>query len=82
MRTTIDIPNEIMERLKAYVDKSGLSMKEVVTKAITLFFSKQSEIAKSKFVLDDCSVDGKGLNPDFQASGWEAIRGAIYDDIS
>lgn len=79
MRTTIDIPDQIMNRLKAHVEKSGLSIKEVVSQAISLYFSQKAEIKKTQFILSDCSVDGDGLSSDFQGKGWESIRDAVYD---
>ena len=82
MRTTIDIPDQIMHRLKAHVEQSGLSIKEVVSQAISLYFSQKAEVKKTQFTLSDGSVDGEGLSSDFQGKGWESIRDAVYEQSS
>jgi hypothetical protein len=78
MRTTIDIPDQIMDRLKAYTEKSGRTLKDVIAQAITLYFSQSAEAKKARFILPDESVGGKGLSPEFQGKGWEVIRDALY----
>jgi hypothetical protein len=31
------------------------------------------------FVLTDASVDGRGLQPEFQGAPWERVRDAVYN---
>ena len=82
MRTTIDIPDHIMSRLKVHIEKNGLTIKEVISQAISLYFSNNLETKKVKFNLSDHSVGGTGLTKEFQDKSWETIREAIYSDIS
>lgn len=38
----------------------------------------EQHAAESQFVLEDASVDGRGLQPAFRDASWEQIRNAIY----
>jgi hypothetical protein len=77
MKTTIDIPDALMARIKAKAAKENTTIKQIVVAAI------QTGLATPKggkpFKLRDCSVKGDGLRPGVDLSDWDSIREMIYE---
>ena len=78
MKKTIDIADPLAERLKQYAKTHGVTLREVVERALTLLLAETGR-RKQRFVLRDASVDGQGLTREFSDAGWETIRTAIYE---
>lgn len=78
MKSTFEIDDDLFERLKAVAHEDGVSMRDVLNSALRRELRDRRR--RSRFVLEDRSVDGKGLSPEFEDSTWDRLRAAIYDD--
>lgn len=77
MRTTVDIPDTLYRELREKAAKESVPMRQMIIGALKLFLKGGANNQKQqRFKLKDQSVDGKGINPDFDS--WEKIRNEIY----
>ena len=78
MKTTIDINDYLARRARALAAKQGTTFRSIVEHGIRLTLD---EAARNKaYQLDDKSVHGKGLQPEFRDRAWPEIREAAYGD--
>jgi hypothetical protein len=77
MKTTVEIPEKILEKAKLYANKKKLTLKEVIIVGLNLLIDPSS-LHNRSYTLPDCSVNGKGISPEFSGAGWAAIRDAAY----
>ena len=73
MKTTIDIPDELMRSLKALAVKRGVPLRVVVEQAFREIVRSSS--VKKAFRLKDCSFGGDGPAPVLE---WSDVREEIY----
>lgn len=78
MKSTFEIDDDLFERLKAVAREDGVSMRDVLNAALRHELAVRAR--REQFVLDDRSVAGLGLSPEFQDASWDRMRAAIYDD--
>jgi hypothetical protein len=78
MKTTIEVADALLERAKALASREGTTVRALVEDGLRLVLRGRREA--NPFRLKDASVDGMGLQPEFQDAGWERIRAAIYED--
>jgi hypothetical protein len=78
MKTTIDISDSIMDRLRARAARDRTTMRELITAALQQFLSPAPKGSKP-FKLPDASVGGNGYAPDIRPGDWDQIRGMIYE---
>ena len=74
MKTTVDIPDELMRRLKALAAKRGVPLRVIVEEAFREILRASS--ARKPFQLPDCSFGGDSAG----ASNleWSDVREEIY----
>ena len=78
MKTTIDINDELAQRVKAMAVRQGTTFRSIVEHGMRLALE---EAARSKpYRLDDRSVQGNGLQAEFKDRNWSEIREAAYGD--
>ncbi len=79
MKTTLDISDPILDRLRARAARDGTSMKTLVNAALRQFLGASGGPRPKKFKLRDASVKGNGLAPGIREGDWEQIRDIIYE---
>ncbi len=78
MKTTLDINDDLAKQAKALASKQGTTLRAIIEQGIRL---KLDEVKTRKpYRLADKSVQGKGLQSEFQDSTWMEIREAAYED--
>ncbi|MEO7036815.1 MAG: type II toxin-antitoxin system VapB family antitoxin [Polyangiaceae bacterium] len=77
MKTTIDISDALFERAKRLASKECTTLRELIEAGLRRELDERR--AKKPFVLRDASVDGTGLQPEFQGATWEQLRDAAYE---
>lgn len=77
MKTTIDISDQLYRTVKRFGIKKQMNFRQIVEAALREFI-KTDSAGEKNFALEDASVDGDGLNPEFQLLGWNGIRDEIY----
>ncbi len=81
MKTTVEIPDALLSRLKAKASKEKTTLRELIRAALTQFLRTQAE-AKKPFKLKDCAVGGSGFAPGLEKDGvidWRKIREIAYE---
>jgi hypothetical protein len=78
MKTTIDLPDELLERGKTVARRDGMTLKALIEEGLHLALRARERRARKAFRIEP--FEGDGLAPEFQAGGWEQIRDAIYSD--
>lgn len=78
MKTTIELPDPLLERAKRLAARDSTSLRELVEAGLRHVL-KERAVRPAPFVLRDARVDGRGLSPEFAAAGWDAIRNASYE---
>jgi hypothetical protein len=76
MKTTIELPDKILLAAKRFGVARKLTLREVILTALHQLLEQPART--QQFQLPDCSVDGTGLNPEFDGAGWTVIRDAAY----
>ena len=73
MKTTIELPDELLREAKSYAARQGVPLREVFEAGLrqVLHPSKRT----SRFQLKTITVQGEGLQIE---GGWPAIRSEIY----
>ena len=77
MKTTVQIPDALLSKAQAIAAREKTTLKALVSEGLQKVLAERQK--KKKFVLEDGSVDGSGLTPEFEGASWEKIREAIYE---
>ena len=77
MKTTIDISDGLFERAKRVASKERVTLRELIEAGLRRELAERC--AKKPFILRDASVDGAGLQAEFQGATWEQLRDAAYE---
>ena len=77
MKTTIDLPEPLIEEAKRIAARDSLTLRELVEAGLRMVLKERR--ARATFKLRDASVDGKGLQDEVQGKSWERIRELVYE---
>ena len=77
MKTTIELADDLVERAKALAVKQRTTLRALVERGLYEVLSADEEPVP--FQLQDASVGGRGLRPEFQSADWHRIRKAAYE---
>jgi hypothetical protein len=76
MKTTVEIPDPLLERTRAVATREGTTLRALVEEGLqAVLRSRQS---RENFVLRDASFRGKGLSPEFARTSWDELRAEAY----
>jgi hypothetical protein len=76
MKTTVNLPDELLRTAQEIARRDSTTVTELIETGLRSEIKQRS--GESTFVLEDASVDGRGLQPAFRDAGWEQVRDAIY----
>lgn len=76
MKTTIDIADDLFLRGKRLARRQGVTLRELVEEGLSGSIARRERGAPFRF--RPVTVKGKGLAPEAEDAGWEAIRQAVY----
>ncbi len=79
MKSTVEIPDPIMQRLREIAAKEGKTLKALIVTALAQFVSPQQGGHRKRFKLEDRSVRGMGLQAGVDLSDWSSLRDLAYD---
>ena len=80
MKTTIHIPDALLTKAQAVAAREKTTLKALVSEGLQKVLTERQ--TKKKFVLQDGSVGGGGLTPEFEGASWDKFREAAYKDHS
>lgn len=75
MKTTFDLPEPVLEKVRAIARQRGTTTKSLVEEALRALIDEEGR--RGAYTLPDCAVGGRGLQPGF-TDGWSTIRDAAY----
>lgn len=77
MKTTVDIPEPVLEDAKRLAAKEGVTLKSLVEEGLRKVVEERKE--RPQFRLRDESFGGRGLRPEASEAGWERLRELAYE---
>jgi len=78
MKTTIEMPDELLARARQVAQRDGATLKALLEEGLHLALRARAQ--KRAAVLRVQPFRGDGLTPEFQQAGWERLRDEIYRD--
>ena len=78
MKTTIELPDDLLERSKAVARRENSTLKALIEEGLHLALRARRRKAAAPFVVQP--FRGDGLSPEFADAGWEKLRDEIYRD--
>ena len=78
VKTTIDLPDDLAKRAKAYAARRHTTLRAVIEQGIRQVLRRDRPV--SKFQLRDASVGGNGLRDEYRDADWAKIREAAYGE--
>ena len=78
MRTTVDLPDELVLEVQRVAREQSRTMRSVLEEALRDTIAKYQRA--QAFELPDASVDGNGLQPGLRDAGWDELRALAYGD--
>jgi len=77
MKTTVDIPNSLLEQTKRLALREHTTVRALVEEGLRQIVAEHKR-AKT-FRLRKASFRGKGLQPHMAGAGWQQIRDTAYE---
>jgi hypothetical protein len=78
MKTTIELPAELVERSRKLARREGATLRALVEEGLRLALRARQKRSGRPFRLK--TFRGDGLTREFQQAGWERVRDEIYRD--
>ena len=78
MKTTIELPDDLLERSKAVARRENSTLKALIEEGLRMALRSRTRKRAVPFVVEP--FQGDGLTPEFAGAGWEKIREEIYRD--
>ncbi len=79
MKTTIDLPDDLLERARHVARQEGTTLRAVFEEGLHLALrTRQLRRRGEPFRIRPFA--GNGLTPEFESAGWASIRDEIYRD--
>jgi hypothetical protein len=78
MKTTIELPDDLLERCKAVARRENSTLKALLEEGLRMALRARAPKPTTPFVVQP--FHGDGLTPEFSAAGWDKVRDEIYRD--
>jgi hypothetical protein len=76
MKTTVELPDDLLREAQQLARAEGTTLKSLMEEGLRAVVGRHRE--SRRFELEDASVGGRGLRPEFAGADWAAIRDAAY----
>jgi CRISPR/Cas system-associated protein Csm6 len=77
MKTTVEIPDPLLQEARRLAEKEGSSIKVLVEEGLRRIILERKK--GKRFRLRKGSFRGKGVQPDITEGSWEKIRELVYE---
>jgi len=78
MKTTIDLPDDLLERGKATARRENSTLKALIEEGLRMALRARARKRSTPFAVQP--FEGDGLSAEFASAGWEEIREEVYRD--
>ena len=76
MRTTVDLPDELLAEVQRIAREQKRTMRSVMEEALRATIAKYQQ--SQAFELAEASVGGNGLQPGLRDADWDELRARAY----
>lgn len=76
MKSTVEIPDPLLDDIRRYANEHGLTLKAVIELGLRRVL--ESERTQVEFHLRRATVNGRGLRPEWNGADWPQLRAAAY----
>jgi predicted DNA-binding ribbon-helix-helix protein len=77
MKTTIDIPDPVLDEVRKLAEREGTTVKALVERGLRRVLADGRK--RSAFTLRKASFKGKGLRPELENASWDRLRELAYE---
>lgn len=77
MKTTVEIPNSLLEQARRLASREGTTVRALVEEGLRRIVAERRRA--SAFRLRKVTFKGDGLQPHLTGASWERIRDAAYE---
>ncbi len=78
MKTTLDISDPLLTQVRRIAARDGETLRSLVEQGLRTVVAERARKA-ARFQLPDTSVEGEGLQPEFQNAPWDKLRDLLYE---
>jgi hypothetical protein len=78
MKTTVDIPDVLLDEARKVVAKEGRPVRALIEEGLRKVLGERKRAAA--FRLRKATFKGQGLQPHLVRATWERIRDTVYED--
>ena len=76
MKTTLEIADSLLRRMKALAKKQNLTLKELTEEGLEMVLRARSR--RKPYKAKPVVFNGKGRSPEFRDASWSSLRDAAY----
>ena len=76
MKTTIELPDELLRKARAFAARRKITLRSLIERGIRQVLREDG--VQGTFKLRDASVGGNGIHKEYEAADWARIREAAY----
>ena len=76
MKSTIELPDDLLARARQVAQREGLSMESLIEQGLQLVL--RAHLQKPAAALHISPFLGDGLTPAFENANWDTIRDEVY----
>lgn len=80
MRTTIDLPDALLEGARVVASAADLTVRELVIEGLSEVVARREALAQAAYRLPDHAVGGQGLQAGVADLRWESLRDLVHDE--
>jgi len=77
MKTTVEIPDALLEEAKQVASNEGTTLRKLMEEGLRRALADRKQ--RRKFHLRRASFKGKGMQPGVAAGSWDRIRDLVYE---
>jgi hypothetical protein len=77
MKTTVDLPDDLLEKAKTMAASEQTTLKSLIEEGLRWVLSRKRKKAE-RFLLRDASVSGDGVGEGLTEGDWDQVRELIY----
>ncbi len=78
MKTTIELSDALLARIKREARENGITMRELLETAVRTWLDEK-EGRQRAYVFENYPVDGNGVCEGVTEGSWEQIRAMVYE---
>lgn len=79
MKTTVDIPDALLEEAKSVADRDRTTLRELIESGLRHSVKERSRLRAKRFKLRRVTFAGNGLQREVSDGAWDHLRDLSYE---